>query len=486
MMRPSSSSSSSSSSSFLLRNHHIIISSSSTNNVVNSLEAGVRYQQIHRPPSSPPQTTTTTTTTSLGSSSSPINEELRLRMENLKSSERIEQILSPCSSSSSSSSSSLDYNDKYIQLPVICFDALLPNQHLVGRTQDPTFSRFLQSIGLGGFFVMTSLQPKERKIRRHGVVCKIVAVDARQQQQQQGENSNSSNNKDAIQDLWDTIPTAVDFKIVGHSVCRITDPESFNESITKDNDHGNPPNKISGMKQRIGRWRRMYDPNGEESCLGWGDERFVDLPAELIPSKSLTTKKALNGQVEPAKKSLPSTEWSSCWVEIRLEPVYANGCNDDCENTMINIQEQINDLQRLVGKWYDLASDPSTYENVDVTASSRISKGHPGLYVDPKKLLDRVNRQLGQQPGMNGKNVEENNDGKGSSSSRNAFEKSGDVDPTPFLYWVAALINPLPPLGVSPEIRGAILEAPTIQQKIEILKVGLDRSIQNLKGSRPL
>ena len=30
------------------------------------------------------------------------------------------------------------------------------------------------------------------------------------------------------------------------------------------------------MKLRIGRWRRGYDPDGEESRLGWGDERFVD------------------------------------------------------------------------------------------------------------------------------------------------------------------------------------------------------------------
>ena len=328
---------------------------------------------------------------------------------------------------------------------------------------------------------MTSLQPKERKIRRHGVVCKIVAVDARQQQQQQ-QSRDENNNEDTIQDLWDMIPTAVDFEIVGHSVCRIVDPNSFDDDITKD-DNGNPTKKISGMKQRIRRWRRMYDPNGEESCLGWGDERFVDLPAELVPAKSkLSTMKALNGEDGSTKKKSQSTEWSSCWVEIHLDPVYDNDCDNNCEDTTMMIQEEMNDLQRLVEKWHDLASDPSTYDNVDVTASSRISKGHPGLYVDPKKLLDRVRRQLGQQPVI--RDTRQEDDGGGSGS--NDLEESMGLDPTQFLYWVAALINPIPPLGVAPEIRGAILEAPTIQRKIEILRVGLDRSIQNLNGNRPL
>ena len=47
-------------------------------------------------------------------------------------------------------------------------------------------------------------------------------------------------------------------------------------------------------------------------------------------------------------------------------------------------------------------------------------------------------------------------------------------------------MNPLPPLGVSLEIRGALLEAATDEQRMAILERGLLRSIDNLKGIRPL
>lgn len=43
-----------------------------------------------------------------------------------------------------------------VELPVVCFDALLPNQRLAGSTTDPTFCNLLRSFGLGGTFVMTA------------------------------------------------------------------------------------------------------------------------------------------------------------------------------------------------------------------------------------------------------------------------------------------------------------------------------------------
>ena len=44
-------------------------------------------------------------------------------------------------------------NNGVVELPVICLDALLPNQRLEGSTSDPTFCNLLRSIGLGGSFV---------------------------------------------------------------------------------------------------------------------------------------------------------------------------------------------------------------------------------------------------------------------------------------------------------------------------------------------
>jgi len=49
----------------------------------------------------------------------------------------------------------------------------------------------------------------------------------------------------------------------------------------------------------------------------------------------------------------------------------------------------------------------------------------------------------------------------------------------------AALINPLPAMGISLEIRGNILEVQTLEERLKILEMGLVRSIQNLKGERP-
>lgn len=88
-------------------------------------------------------------------------------------------------------------------------------------------------------------------------------------------------------------------------------------------------------------------------------------------------------------------------------------------------------------------------------------KGQPGLRVDPAALLRKVLSDLGEQPGPT-------------------------ESPTEFALWGAALINPLPALGVSPEIRGAVLEAPTAMSKLEILEMGVNRSIANLEGKAPL
>ena len=111
-------------------------------------------------------------------------------------------------------------------------------------------------------------------------------------------------------------------------------------------------------------------------------------------------------------------------------------------------------------EWYSLASNPKTYDNTNVTAATRVKRGQPGLAVDPNALLKRVQNDLGERPS----------------------EKS----PTRFAFWAAALINPLPPLGVSLEIRGRLLEAYTIEDRLLIVQRGLERSIQNLQGQRPL
>ena len=299
-------------------------------------------------------------------------------------------------------------------LPVITFDALLPNQRLSGSTDDPTFCRLLRDLGLGGLFVMVSLDYKQRKIRRSGVVTKIEIVDV-------------------DREGGPEIPTAVTFSVVGLRRCRVVGPSM-------------------GMVARVGRWRGGYDPDGEETMLGWGDERFVDAP---IGIENVSVKEEEGGVVgrETREEVLHHTEWE-------CSPINCTLSDDEKETADADVLSRAVSLLPLLDRWLELASDPFTYNNVDVVASTRRRKGYPGLRVDASRLLQNVMSDLGERP----------------PPSR----------PTDLAFWATGLINPLPPLGVSPEIRGRVLEAADSKRRLEIVEWGVKRSIQNLEGTAPL
>jgi hypothetical protein len=139
-----------------------------------------------------------------------------------------------------------------------------------------------------------------------------------------------------------------------------------------------------------------------------------------------------------------------------LEAIDEKTEEEACDDPVLS--QKVYSLVLLVDEWFALASNVDTFKNTNVTASSRIRKGHPGLWVDSGKLLQRVWKELGPRP----------------------------TTPTAFCFWAAALINPLPALGVSLEIRGQMLEAPTVERRLNVLEWGLIRSIDNLKGTRPL
>ena len=122
------------------------------------------------------------------------------------------------------------------------------------------------------------------------------------------------------------------------------------------------------------------------------------------------------------------------------------------------IAQRAASLEQLLDRWTELASNVATYDNVDVVASARTQKGEPGLSVDPARIVSTVLDDLG--PWL--------------------------TNPTDLAFWGAALINPLPPLGVSLEIRGPVLEAPDALSRLVILESGLRRSIANLEGLCPL
>ena len=337
-----------------------------------------------------------------------------------------------------------DTDSTAVSLPVVAFDALLPGQRLTGSTEDPTFCRLLRDLGLGGLFVMVSWDPFKRKVRRNGVICRIAFVDALKQPPQPSCPLSSS-------DL-SAIPSSVDFILVGRQPCHVVGP-------------------AQGMMARVGRWRREYDPEGEEKVLGWGDERILDVEqpggsknrlagADSAIERALRAAASLaalerrekaradeSTALEPA--ALPCTQWSLCQVQ--------------CEEEKAATRDEValaESLVPLLDRWLALASDPRTYDNTNVTASTRARRNEPGLRCDPQQRMALVLHDLGERP--------------------------PPTRPTAFAFWGGALINPLPPLGVSLEIRGRMLEAPTGLDKLALLQTGLQRSIENLEGSRPL
>jgi hypothetical protein len=309
--------------------------------------------------------------------------------------------------------SSKDANNNIIvDLPVVTLDALLPNQRLTGSTTDPTFCNFLRTLGLGGRFVMTSVNNKQRRIRRFGVVAKIELVDV----------DANSDSKSSF------CPTSVTFCIAGTKRrCEILGPKE-------------------NMKSRIGRWRRSYDPDGEESRLGFGLESFVD-----------SAKEVTNFDDAGMTLTLSSESSDTQWTDSRVRII------DDDEDDAIVSAEAVAKATKiipLIEQWLALASDQTTYDNVDVVARTRRQTGQPGLTVNAAALLKRVQRELGPRPPPD--------------------------RPTALALWGSALLNPLPALGVATELRGAVLEAEGAETKLSILERGLIKSINNLDGTRPL
>jgi Lon protease-like protein len=54
--------------------------------------------------------------------------------------------------------------------------------------------------------------------------------------------------------------------------------------------------------------------------------------------------------------------------------------------------------------------------------------------------------------------------------------------PTNVAFWVGALINPIPAMGVALEIRPALLTATTAEERIDIALIGIQRSIRHIQG----
>jgi len=308
-------------------------------------------------------------------------------------------------------------------LPVVCLDAMLPRQQLRVETDDDTFCRLLRDVGLGGVFVVTSLHFGQKRLRRSGVLVRVSLVDAPRES--------------------DSTPTSVSALLVGRRRVRLRGPPT-------------------GLQLRVGRWRREYDDSiVSERALGWGVERFVDRGA---PSAAAAA--AMPAAVAEAAHH---TEWSLTPFEVLADadeaPLYEPGGVCDAawpaegdSPPPASLVEAAARLSADLEAWRRLAAERSTYDDPAVTAGARARRGD--LRLDPALLLARVCCDLGPKPPPEA--------------------------PTALALWGGALINPLPSLGVSTEVRGAVLEAQGAAERVALVQRAVSRSIANLEGRRPL
>ena len=56
--------------------------------------------------------------------------------------------------------------------------------------------------------------------------------------------------------------------------------------------------------------------------------------------------------------------------------------------------------------------------------------------------------------------------------------------PGALALWLAALLNPIPPLGVAPELRPRVLLSPSPDERLAVVYAGLARSLAHLEDTR--
>jgi len=59
-------------------------------------------------------------------------------------------------------------------------------------------------------------------------------------------------------------------------------------------------------------------------------------------------------------------------------------------------------------------------------------------------------------------------------------------EPSELAFWIGALINPIPALGVAMEIRPALLTAKTAEERVDVALQGILRSIKHMDGTQPM
>eukprot|EP00933_Yihiella_yeosuensis_P055306 TRINITY_DN5403_c0_g1_i1.p1 TRINITY_DN5403_c0_g1~~TRINITY_DN5403_c0_g1_i1.p1 ORF type:complete len:370 (+),score=59.85 TRINITY_DN5403_c0_g1_i1:57-1166(+) len=186
---------------------------------------------------------------------------------------------------------------------------------------------------------------------------------------------------------------------------------------------------VGSTPASIGRFRADYAKEPNKIGLGWGKEVFVPDPAL---SKGDSQETGSQSQICSEDDASASTGRAVDDVAWHLEKVEWVPEEVDAEVANPLILE----LKPLVDEWISLVKSKDR-ERVE---------GH----------LDFVLSKLGPQP--------------------------PSTKPWSFAFWLAGLINPLPPLGVALEIRPAVLSAQTPEDALDVVCEGLRKSVAGLQA----
>lgn len=208
---------------------------------------------------------------------------------------------------------------------------------------------------------------------------------------------------------------------------------------------------LGAGQESVGRWRRAKSSDGQpQSAFGWGPETFlqeeIDQPGTPLPmalphipghsSASVTAAAAAaasavasaNSAAAAASVASSTEEGANARVEW-LDPEPEQTPSEHAQLLWSAMRPQVD-------QWLDLVQ----------------SRGHERM----PNHLSMVLESLGPCP---------------------TPDRPGTL-----ALWLAALINPIPPLGVAPEVRPRVLLSGSADERLAVVYAGLARSIAILEG----
>ena len=326
-------------------------------------------------------------------------------------------------------------------MPVVCLDPMLPGQKLEIVSTDRTLGELVRTVGAGGSLAMIGIDHREKRLLRHGVAVVVETCG------------------DAPPDGPDAPPGV---RATLSATRRL---------------------RVLGTTPIVGRWRRCYADDFSDSratALGWGRESFVrDDIVELAALDDAADKAIVVRDSNQADVDDDDTVAARPWTPTPIMWVDDDAVDDVARAA--EITAAIAALEPLITRWKQLVVARSEGSDEPELAAGRASP-----------VLRSASTSLAATAGRTTARAAE--PAAPPSSAALVLERVlADIGPQPaatrphsFALWAAALVNPLPPLGVAPEVRPAVLRAQCALARLEIVRRAFERSIANLDGSRSI